>query len=330
MQLAAAAGLVSGRRTGKAADFICALPLTFKFVFLLVNHPQSDTEELLHFALASLASNERFVAAFRGDDGRCLRQRVRRIAQHFADRSEGNACREVIAGLYKLLDDDGSGVQCVDDSIANGACPGLGRRKRQAAGEWPLASGASEEQLQRQKAVLQRLRFREQVPGARSSSVFACLNRSVAGQLAAASSSDFCRRARSHRISTTATACADALSKMVELAALATLRAQTCEMQHLFARSAYFIQAAVPHILKATERARARNGQGQRRDRFGIDGAERSITAACGHLFRVFAASHAALQTQSRRTRSSWNEITRNTVEGGWRRGGGGGQRGTM
>ena len=40
-----------------------------------------------------------------------------------------------------------------------------GRRKRSAAGDWPIAAGASEDELQRQKAVMLRLKAWEQVEG---------------------------------------------------------------------------------------------------------------------------------------------------------------------
>jgi hypothetical protein len=119
---------------------------------------QADAEELLRSALATLAANQRFVAAFTGDDGRSLRARVRRIAEHVADRSEGNACRELITGLFRLLDDD------VWDSASVGAgCGVQERRKRTATGEWPLVTAASDEQLQQQRAITQRLRSLEQV-----------------------------------------------------------------------------------------------------------------------------------------------------------------------
>lgn len=127
----------------------------------LIDRSQGDVEELLHAALSSLASNGRFVAAFRSDDGCCLRLRVRRIAELVADRCEGNACRQAIAALHRLLADDGE--------HGEGLCGEQGpeSRKRHASGEWLLATGASEEQLQRQSAVMRRLRAWEQVQGLR-------------------------------------------------------------------------------------------------------------------------------------------------------------------
>jgi hypothetical protein len=118
---------------------------------LVCDSMQPDAEELLYVALAALSSNERFVAAFRGDDGRCLRERVRRISMHIADRPEGNACRELISGFYGAGNDDERAVG------------GDERREARAADDWPIESGASVEQLQQQKAILRRLRSWEKV-----------------------------------------------------------------------------------------------------------------------------------------------------------------------
>ena len=108
---------------------------------------QPDAEELLHTALAALAANPQFVQAFRSDEGRGLRERVRRIAGHVADRAEGNACRGVIAQLYG--DDDGWGAG--------------GEGGRHA--DWPIETAASEEQRTAERAIVARLRALEQVRG---------------------------------------------------------------------------------------------------------------------------------------------------------------------
>jgi hypothetical protein len=117
----------------------------------MCDHVQPDAEELLYVALAALSSNELFVATFRSDDGRCLRERVRRISMHIADRPEGNACRELISGFYGM---------CGDDERALG---GEERKEAQTADDWPIESAASVEQLQQQKAIMRRLRSWEKV-----------------------------------------------------------------------------------------------------------------------------------------------------------------------
>ena len=129
---------------------------------LVCDRMQPDAEELLYVALAALSSNERFVAAFRGDDGRCLRERVRRISMHIADRPEGNACRELISGFYGVGNDDERAVG------------GDERREARAADDWPIESGASVEQLQQQKAILRRLRSWEKVGRSSSHCSFRC------------------------------------------------------------------------------------------------------------------------------------------------------------
>ncbi len=111
---------------------------------------QPDAEELLHIVLAALEQNERFVCVFMSDDGRRLRERMRSIAVHVADRPEGNTCREIILGLYGMKDDDDfGGVGC--------------KRQEPVALDWPIESGASKEQLQRQREILKRLRVWDEV-----------------------------------------------------------------------------------------------------------------------------------------------------------------------
>lgn len=97
--------------------------------------------------------NERFVAAFMGDDGRCLRERMRRIAGHIADRPDDNACKEIMSRLYGMAAEDPFGE--VEGKRMTG----------QVVADWPIETAASKEQLQRQKDILKRLRAWEEVRG---------------------------------------------------------------------------------------------------------------------------------------------------------------------
>ncbi len=112
---------------------------------------QPDAEEILHAALAALEQNEHFVAMFLSDDGRCLRERMRKIAEHVADRPDGNACREMILGFYGMKDDDD--LKALGEERRNGP----------VAVDWPIATGASKEQLHAQREILKRLRAWDEV-----------------------------------------------------------------------------------------------------------------------------------------------------------------------
>jgi hypothetical protein len=122
-------------------------------VFIPLDCLQPDAEELLQIALGALVENERFVAAFMGDDGRCLRERMRRIAGHIADRPDDNACKEIMSRLYGMAAEDPFGE--VEGKRMTG----------QVVADWPIETAASKEQLQRQKDILKRLRAWEEVRG---------------------------------------------------------------------------------------------------------------------------------------------------------------------
>jgi hypothetical protein len=109
--------------------------------------------------------NEQFVAAFMGDDGRCLRERMRRIAVHIADRPEDNACKEIISRLYGMAGQDPFGE--VEGK----------RMMGQVVADWPIETAASKEQLQRQKDILKRLREWEEVRGAAAAASQVCISR---------------------------------------------------------------------------------------------------------------------------------------------------------
>ena len=84
-----------------------------------------------------------------GQAGRRLRERMRSIAVHVADRPEGNTCREIILGLYGMNDDYFGGVGV--------------KRQEPVKLDWPIESGASKKQLQRQREILKRLRVWDEV-----------------------------------------------------------------------------------------------------------------------------------------------------------------------
>ncbi len=133
--------VVPGESAGKT--------IYFELHFSARDNLQPDAEELLHIVLAALEQNERFVGVFMSDDGRRLRERMRSIAVHVADRPEGNTCREIILGLYGMNDDYFGGVGV--------------KRQEPVKLDWPIESGASKKQLQRQREILKRLRVWDEV-----------------------------------------------------------------------------------------------------------------------------------------------------------------------
>ena len=80
-----------------------------------------------------------------------MRERMQKIAGHFADRPEGNACREILLRFYGMKDDDDLGAL------------GEERRKGPVAVDWPIETGASKEQLQGQREIMKRLRVWDEV-----------------------------------------------------------------------------------------------------------------------------------------------------------------------